>query len=490
MSSDAAVVSRLQGLGIPEDLCNAALPPAQRQEYIPRHARALQLAVRCGAVSTAAALVSAGAATVGAFSSLVRLAKWKTEQLGPEAAASQVPALVQQLAAALLAAPQPGRGEAEEAAAELAFPSSAPGPEDHAASHPACPWLLQQLLQLHQAGQLPAPVDRVVRACWALLGSAALGRQNGARDLGPLSAALAAWLSLPAARSMDGYILSGLFKRICHCFYPHAAMLAALLAVAPMQALIRGDADGPWAAGEAACTAAKFGAAVLDAVLAAGGTLTCFAISTAAWRSTWYESSWMRALKLLLSRGRPPVLLDGAQLHGRDDAPCCTVCPIYAVLESFAVEMMLESKVRGWPGLLGGRTQHLSDGRAGSITVHRDTRSSLALAWRRPGPINSFRTDCTQWRWPHWTAWQAQVSTAALSGEDLGRRHASLRLGCQALTCTCASTTGYRPSTFINYQHPAAGVLPTYNPANDSCLEARWQLDSKGRCAWAGVALA
>lgn len=97
-SADTAVVARLQGVGVPGELCSAVLPLASCKT-------ALALAVRCGAAATASALVTAGAATAGAFAQLVELARWKGGLRGIRYNEVMMP--VQQCAEALLAAPLP-----------------------------------------------------------------------------------------------------------------------------------------------------------------------------------------------------------------------------------------------------------------------------------------------------------------------------------------------------------------------------------------------
>lgn len=63
-------------------------------------------------------------------------------------------------------------------------------------------------------------------------------------------------------------------------------------------------------------------------------------------------------------------------------------------------------------------------------------------------------------------------------------------------TCACVPLppAGYRPSTFTNYLKVVEGfweseeeILLTYSPAAEQELAARWELDTCGRCAWAGM---
>ena len=348
------MLARLQGVGVPGDLCSAALPLTSRKT-------ALALAVRCGAAATAAALVAAGAATARAFPQLVELAKWKAQQLGPEAAAAAVPALVQQCAAALLAAPTDDwlLADVSFAAARLAFPHDMPPVATMGAScgYPPCPWLHQQLLQRHQAGEVRSPPPVVGTACDALADCAGRRSRHGPHDQGELGAALAAWLSLPAAASIPADRLASLLRRLCECGL--TAPLPPLLDLEPVQAALRAEAARPLAlkADEVEESAAiMFAAAssgrgeVLDAVLAAGGAVTLNAIRSATLQALDAAADAAvpqarRVLRLLLSRGRPAVPADvAAQLQGlrrvREIATFAyLVCPIYTALNCFCGNM-------------------------------------------------------------------------------------------------------------------------------------------------------
>lgn len=321
----------------------------------------------------ATALLAAGGTggLRGAYLQLVELAAWKAQKLGPQAAAATVPALVQQCAAALLAVPLlpgPALEEAHEAAAQLAFPRSTSHPP-HCDSYPACPWLLQRLLQQHQAGQMLAPQDGVWAACSRLLVCAAEREQCG--DQSALCSALATWLSLPAASSMHASNLASLLKHVCHYSLP--AALPAVLSLAPVPAMLRREAEQPLVLGgpqdgtaaELVCSAAFNGRAeLLDAVLAAGGAVTLNAIRSTA--TNFDDPRTLRSLQLLLSRGRPPVPLDGAVLSrglGADEiGRCFTACTMYAVLDTFVTHIN-EVRGAGWASLsrtmqlLGGASQ-------------------------------------------------------------------------------------------------------------------------------------
>ncbi len=323
--------ARLEALGIPEDCCDAALPD-YRGNKTP-----LVVAVCCGAVSTASALLAAGAGIEGAYRQLVQLAGRQTEQLGPQAAAAAVPALVQQCAAALFAAPLPNGPALEEAftaAAELAFPHGAPE-----ARRPDCPWLLEQLLQLHRTSSVDAAHDSVLAACKALVSRPKFATV----DHSALSSAIAAWISLPAAGSFGHEALTHIFTQVCENSL--TALLPVLLALPRMREALQAEAKQPVAlGGPEADNAAPlvYGAAsvgcieVLDTVLAAGGAVT---LNSVRWAATRYNAT---ALQLLLRRGRPPVPLDGnaifpppALVRNRGFA----ACPIYAVLDEFARDL-------------------------------------------------------------------------------------------------------------------------------------------------------
>ena len=323
-------------IGVPVDLCSAV---RDRKLATLIGVTPLQLAVRCGAAAAAAALLSAGAAAAGAFAQLLSLATWKSEQLGLQAAATAVPQLVQDVAEALLHAPLHGlaAAEAHGIAAQLAFPHRQRG------SPPACTWLLQLLLTLQQELQLAEPAA-AVRAAWENL--LVCPDHNGKLDV-----TLAAWLSLPAVAGMPANRLVDAFQKLCD--RGMAAAVRVLLALAPVQALLQAEAlpitwggrlGGP--ATVPLVSAAAFAAArtsvdnVLDAALAAGGAVTLPAILVAAQHAlNPARKEGVGALRLLLSRGRPPLpVLDCAALPGWPNQPdversAFSACPILATLQ-------------------------------------------------------------------------------------------------------------------------------------------------------------
>lgn len=346
---EAIGIARLEAIGVSCYACTATSPL-----HHPR--TALAVAVRCGSVAAAEALLAAGASTDGAYPQLVELARRTNLQLAPAVAAQVVPELVQQCAAALLAVPLRGvaLGEAHEAAAQLAFPQATPG----GISFPACPWLLQQLLQLHGKGQIPSCAAVVWVVCNALLRCCTDQRQqSGPYDHSALNAAFAAWLSLPAAGGIAGGDLAVLLKQLCE--HGLTAALPALLAQARLREQLRVEAVRPIALAEDAvaeaaalvCAAANSGCAeVLDAVLAAGGAVTLNAINSAVGRAADVRNT--RALQLLLSRGRPAVPSDAAALGcpgvGANDITY-VACPVYTTLDNFSGDLYLVREAGRWP---------------------------------------------------------------------------------------------------------------------------------------------
>ena len=109
---------------------------------------------------------------------------------------------------------------------------------------PACPWLLEQLLQWHRDGQVPEPAA-VWAACEALLECAEERQINGVGDHSALSGALVNWLSLPAAGGMQDEWLDSLLSSIYECSRKAGVTLdalRALLALAPVQARLKAEA--------------------------------------------------------------------------------------------------------------------------------------------------------------------------------------------------------------------------------------------------------
>ena len=362
MQHAGVVVARLEALGIaPEDQCAAVLPL-----HSPK--TPLALAVRCGSAAVATALLAAGADDPAgdAFGQLLELARWKAKQLGREVAADVVPALVQQCAAALLTVPlhAAALAAAHVAAAQLAFlhlagPRLPHCPPDYWG--PACPWLLKRLLQLHIDGHFPAAAGAVWAVCQALLGCAECAADlrsfcdgYDGHDQDALVAALAAWLSLPAASDLPSSSVASLFKDLCK--RGAAGALPALVKLPAMREALRAEAERPLvvdeaAAGDAAAlvcaVASKCGAALLDAVLAAGGAVTINAVRSAVARTAANVHDWsgLHMLQLLLSRGRPPVPRDAALFEGPGaDRYAYLACPLYLALDVFNIEL---DEVRG-----------------------------------------------------------------------------------------------------------------------------------------------
>jgi len=349
-------------VGVPEDLCTAALPLYQCRT-------ALELAACCGADAVIVALLAAAGAgreqqqqqqqqADAAFLQLEALAKRQARALQPEAAATAVPAVVQRCAAALLAGGTAGM-HAHEVAVRLAFPFAAParyGAATNDSGFPPCPFLLQQLLQQHKAGQVPAAADAVRTICKALAQCGKQCAKQGAAELRKLGSVLAAWLRLPAADELEGGSLSTLLEQACTAGLTVA--LPALLALAPMQAQLRAEAELSvalvWRHADAnryaplVCAAASSGSvAVLDAVLAAGGAVTLNAINQAVAAAVWArvpDQGSLGQVQLLRRGGRPPVPTDVAALlscsGGNMAAELChRVCPIYNLLCILSAEM-------------------------------------------------------------------------------------------------------------------------------------------------------
>ncbi len=353
------LVGRLQGAGAPEHLCTAAAAPQCRA--------LLPLAVCCGSEVVVAALVAAGAAEQqagAAFQQLESLAKRQAGALQPDAAATAVPAVVQHCAAALLAA---GKADiqAHAVAVRLAFPHNKPpqpGAAADGSSTPPCPWLLQQLLQRHQVGQLPVAAAAVGAVCEALVQCAQQCTKQDSQERRKLGSSLAAWLRLPAAGELAGSKLAALLEQACQAGLTKG--LPALLALAAVQAELRAEAQAPLVVvgppGGADCPAALVCAAtfsgsatVLDSVLAAGGAVTLNTIHQAVAAAACSERSQkrsLRALQQLLRRGRPPVPTDVAALGSlpggaRLTELCYRLCPIYNLL--FMVSCHMDG-VRTW----------------------------------------------------------------------------------------------------------------------------------------------
>lgn len=360
---------RLEGLGVH---CFQAVQARLHSPLTP-----LQLAVSCGHAAAAAALLQAGAHTDGSFNELLPFARWQAAALG-QAAGAQLPPLVQRLAGLLCSADMSSAAvvEAHRAAAHLAFPHH-PYVYSGTARLPPCPWLLEHLLQLHRAGAIPGAATELAAAiapvCAAICSKPpppaeqqpwgpAAPQGRAARD-----ALLAGWLRLPAAASMPAHVLTRTFRDACERGLTNAA-LPALLALAPVQALLRAEAEEPLAFGAVSfvpvgavptplvlaaplvrAAAGTRRAAVLDAVLAAGGAITLNTVRSAvhhAARDHCWElhhtdecvnEAGLRALKLLLSRGRPRVqrMCEPDLPQGTADYPTYTACPIYAALHAF-----------------------------------------------------------------------------------------------------------------------------------------------------------
>lgn len=299
------------------------------------HKTALEVAVTAGAAGAAAALLAAGASIAvqvqwgfllqhqTVFGELPALAWRKAKEPGADA-----PAALQQMAAALLSRGLPAGPAADTAhsvAVELAYPYT---PVDGSPGCPPCPWLLQHLLQLHISGQLGAAYAPAVEA--------ALLKLIGRSETHPISEAAAAqWLNMPAAASLSvdrlQYLGCQLLKRGLA-----GEALAALLALptAPealqqhAQEHLRDWMNARHMRSLVAGAAATERPEVLDAVLAAGGTITLNDVNALATNQGWVAP---RALPLMLSRGVPPV---PANVPPVQVVPWSS-CPIYALLECF-----------------------------------------------------------------------------------------------------------------------------------------------------------
>ena len=436
-----------------------------------------------------------------------------------------MPALVQQCAEALLAVLLPAGPTLEvalAAAAELAFPRDAAA--IHASRHPACPWLLQQLLRLHRDGRVLSPERGVWAAASALLKCAEPGRHSSST----LGSTLATWLSLPAAGSIAPDRLASMFSKVCE--HGLADALPALLRMPAVQALLREEAAQPLAlsanrAAQLVCSAAGLGRAeVLDAVLAAGGAVTLNAVRSAATQLGAAASPRaLRALQLLLRRGRPLVPLDGRALGallgvGYHDTKF-TACPIFAVLACCAASM---DQVRGGVRLHGLRTplsragQRSIAARAGgapAAALPAASSPTLTCVPRPPflgavacsrcaqmrgttgtttsRPPRSPSTSCTSAHWRRWTAWRMRVRGVAARPAGLSGRGGRSRICEECVRQQPAvrppwsfHSAGYRPCVFTHYCKTVFDpTLATYNPADDPRLAQHWELNTSGRCA-------
>lgn len=328
----------------------------------------LWLAVQLGACDAAAALLAAGAdlappscdwqaprgaqSAWGALTVLAAAESAAAGTPGPAAASESVPEAVQRMATLLLEARPlsgPSMVACHKAAIELAFPRDPPRPGGYALPReraPACPWLLDRLLQLHSSGAV-FMAETAAPSVEALLTH--LLRNHSADRAGStagLDALVVQWLRIPAAQRLGSRSLASLGRLICQRDLT-AVALPALLQLKAVRQALREDAqrllldsdserlsDG--AHSLVAAAAATGQAQALDAVLAAGGAVTLQALSAVISRSGVWLNSWLdaerslSALRLLLSRHVPPV-----PAAVPDTGSAILACPIYALLDAY-----------------------------------------------------------------------------------------------------------------------------------------------------------
>ncbi len=306
-----------------------------------------------GAAGAAAALLSAGASLAPragdstffqpptVFRKLIDLAESTAVQSGATAAAA-VPAAVQRMAELLLAQGLPPGGPAigaHKAAVQLTHPDPPTSDVDEP-QPPPCDWMLHHLLQMHTSGQLGRDyAPAVAAALQALL-------DHAAEEPG-LEAAAAQWLSVPAAADIEAHRLKFLGCRLLQQGVAGEA-LSALLALPAVREALQAAAGTPlrdWMNARhlkslVASAAAGGRPEALDAVLAAGGTIT---LNDVNWFAGMGERQSPQGLALLLSRGVPLVPADVPP----GQVVWWSACPVYALLQGFCDQLDLVRRSSG-----------------------------------------------------------------------------------------------------------------------------------------------
>lgn len=302
---------------------------------------ALHVAVATGSVEAAGALLCAGASLAPqtfspiyqptVFRDLLHLTEVTAVEPGDAAAA--VPAAVQRMASVLLAhglPPGAASSKAHETAVKLAYPKPPHGGGAAQPQPPPCGWMLQHLLQMHTSGQLGSAHAAAVADVVEALTEHAAGEPG-------VEAVVAQWLSVPAAADIEAHRLG------CRLLEQGVAgeALSALLAQPGAAAALQQRASEcvfdslniAFRPSLVASAAASERSEALDAVFAAGGTVTLNDInrfSVLRWRSP-------QGLALLLNRGVPPVTIESPP----GQVFPWSACPIYTLLQGFSHKWVL-----------------------------------------------------------------------------------------------------------------------------------------------------
>lgn len=395
------------------------------------------MAVQLGAFSALERLLAAGAELGPLPGYLDPCSAWWALSRLPATKSTDRQLLVQRMAALLLDA-RPLSGDSmkscHESAVWLAFPERGEEP---------CPWLLDRLLRLHNSGELGA-TQEAAQSVDALL-HCLLPDYLEPTDAGSLDAAVAQWLRVPAAQHLGGDTL----VRLARQTFQHrltAAALPALLQLEGMRDVLLQEAQGspavhahstfksPPYATLVAAAASTGQPQALDAVLAAGGTLTLQAVTEVVENvSKFYDSpeSSQATLRLLLSRHAPPVPAEVP-----DVGAAIRVCPLYSALCQFGSDCELVSAAllpaSGRPppqpcmtvtvaGSAAAAGMRAPSSLASLPVLHlglpccRRWKASASRAWTVGSlSVPSRCSGCTRTRCASWRPWQMRVRAACL----------------------------------------------------------------------------